>query len=228
METALYLPVKRFLEDLGFAAKGEIGGCDIVALRDGEPPLLIIGELKQSFTLELVLQGVDRAAACDEVWLAVRLSPSRRGRERDSRVRKLCRLLGFGLLGISASDDVEVLVAPVPWRPRRDPKLRSKLAAEHQRRRGDPAQGGSSKMPIMTAYRQRALLCAAALVSGPATTRALKAVAPDAPKILLQNVYGWFERVERGRYTLTEAGKAALERWPQAALAPEGEHRELS
>ena len=80
----------------------------------------------------------------------------------------------------------------------------------------------------MTAYRQRALLCAAALVSGPATTRALKAVAPDAPKILLQNVYGWFERVERGRYTLTEAGKAALERWPQAALAPEGEHRELS
>ena len=33
METALYLPVKRFLENLGFTAKGEIGGCDVVALK---------------------------------------------------------------------------------------------------------------------------------------------------------------------------------------------------
>jgi hypothetical protein len=36
---------------------------------------------------------------------------------------------------------------------------------------------------------------------------------PDAPKILLSNVYGWFVRVERGIYTLSEAGKAALVRW---------------
>jgi len=67
LETALYLPVKRFLEGLGFAVKGEIGGCDIVALKEGEPPLVVIGEMKLSFNLELVLQAVDRAAACDEV-----------------------------------------------------------------------------------------------------------------------------------------------------------------
>jgi hypothetical protein len=30
--------------------------------------------MKQSFTLELVLQAVDRTSACDEVWLAVRAS----------------------------------------------------------------------------------------------------------------------------------------------------------
>lgn len=34
-ETSLYAPVKRFLESLDFAVKGEIGGCDIVALREG-------------------------------------------------------------------------------------------------------------------------------------------------------------------------------------------------
>jgi hypothetical protein len=28
-------------------------------------------------------------------------------------------------------------------------------------------------------------------------------------------VYGWFERAERGIYVLTEAGQAALKRWPQ-------------
>ena len=46
METALYLPVKRFLENLGFAVKGEVGGCDLVALSDGDPPVVVIGELK--------------------------------------------------------------------------------------------------------------------------------------------------------------------------------------
>ena len=42
-----------------------------------------------------------------------------------------------------------------------------------------------------------------------AKPRELKAMAPDAPKILLHNVYGWFARVERGVYGLTEAGRAA-------------------
>jgi len=41
---------------------------------------------------------------------------------------------------------------------------------------------------------------------------------PDAGKILLQNVYGWFDRAERGVYGLTEAGRAALKRWPQHQL----------
>ena len=41
---------------------------------------------------------------------------------------------------------------------------------------------------------------------------------PDAPKILLRNVYGWFDRAERGIYVLTDAGHAALKRWPQQTL----------
>jgi hypothetical protein len=39
----------------GFEVKGEIHGCDIVARSPGEPPLIVIAELKLSFTLELVL-----------------------------------------------------------------------------------------------------------------------------------------------------------------------------
>ena len=57
METALYLPVKRFLEKLGFTVKGEVGGCDLVALSGDDPPIVVIGELKQSFNLELILQA---------------------------------------------------------------------------------------------------------------------------------------------------------------------------
>jgi len=114
-ETTLYGPVKRYLETLGLTVKGEGCGCDLVAIRGDEPPIVVIGELKLSFSLDLVLQAVDRTAACDEVWLAV--GPSGRKRLRDARVRKLCRSLGFGLLGVSSSGAVEVLVEPRTWKP---------------------------------------------------------------------------------------------------------------
>jgi hypothetical protein len=211
LETSLYSPVKRFLENLGFEVKGEVCGCDLVALRGENPVAVVIGELKLAFNLELVLQAVDRTAACDEVWLAVRASGGR-GRERDPRARKLCRLLGLGLLCVSASGAVEVLIEPAPWRPRRDNKRRSKIVSEHQRRQGDPSSGGSTRQPIMTAYRQQALACAEALSQAPARPRDLKGALPDAPKILLRNVYGWFVRVERGVYALSDDGRAALAR----------------
>jgi hypothetical protein len=228
METQLYLPVKRFLEARGFAVKGEICGCDLVAVPASgangagaeakpDPPLVVIGELKQTFTLELLLQGVDRLAAGDEIWLAVRASGAGgrkgRGRERDPRVRKCCRLLGFGLLAVFARGQVEVIVEPRPWKPRKVAWRRRRLVDEHRRRQGDPAAGGSTRQPIMTAYRQQALACAAVLAQAPARPRDLKGRIPDAPKILLRNVYGWFVRIERGVYALSEGGKAALVHW---------------
>lgn len=215
METSLYLPIKRFLEQRGFTVKGEIGGCDLVALSDDETPVVVIGELKLSFNLELVLQAVDRADASDEVWLAARASARGKGRESDARFRNLCRRLGFGMLAVLPDGEVTILVSPDAPMPRKDPRRRSRLVAEHRRRLGDPAVGGGSRVPVMTAYRQQALACAAALAAGPARPRDLRPNAPDAGKILLSNVYGWFARAERGVYALTPAGHEALARWPQ-------------
>ena len=216
METALYLPIKRFLEGLGFEAKGEVCGCDVVAIDRGSPAAVVVAELKQTFTLDLVLQAVDRLPICDDVWLAIRASRRGRGREGDARVKKLCRLLGFGLLSVSSQGRVDVLVEPAPWRPRRDARRRSRIVEEHRRRRGDPAAGGSTRQPIMTAYRQQALDCAAALLDAPRRPRDLKPDLPEAAKIMLRNVYGWFVRIDRGLYGLTDAGKAALARWRPA------------
>ncbi|MBN8941279.1 MAG: hypothetical protein J0H01_17365 [Rhizobiales bacterium] len=215
METSLYLPVKRFLETLGFVVKGEVAGCDLVAVKDGEPPVVVIGELKLTFNLELVLQGVDRAAVCDEVWLAARMSVRGKGRESDARFRNLCRRLGFGLLGVSEAGDVHVLANPEAPGLRKNAKRRSRIVEEHRKRQGDPAAGGSTRQPIMTAYRQQALCCAAALREGPLRPRDVKLLVPEAPKILQGNVYGWFSRPERGLYGLTDAGREALVRWPQ-------------
>ncbi len=212
-EVSLYPAVKRFLEAAGFDVKGEVKGCDIVAVRAGDQLTLTIVEMKLGFTLELLLQGTDRMRVADEVWLAV--PASRRGRDRDTRVHRLCRFIGFGLLAVNAARDrVEVLVEPAPYRPRPNVHRRARLLSEHARRRGDPSPGGASRQPVMTAYRQQALTCAALLRAGPRRPRDLRAEAPDAGSILRRNVYGWFERTGHGVYRLAAAGEAALRRWP--------------
>ncbi|QRY66042.1 hypothetical protein JVX98_02835 (plasmid) [Ensifer sp. PDNC004] len=214
METTLYQPIKSFLETRGYSVKGEIGGCDIVALSDDEPPLVVVCELKLSFNLELILQAVDRATAGDEVWVAARVSAKGKGRESDRRFRDLCRRLGFGMLAVADNGMVDVILTASAVMPRKNNRKRARLISEHRRRKGDPTAGGATRTPIMTAYRQQALACAAALQAGQQRPRDLRPVAPDAAKILLSNVYGWFDRVDRGIYALSEQGAEALRRWP--------------
>jgi len=132
-ETSLYPAVKRFLEAAGFQVKGEINGCDVVAVQPGEPFQLAIVEMKLGFNLDLLLQAMDRMRVADEVWLAV--PATRRGRDRDPRVHRLCRAMGFGLMAVNAARDrVEVLAEPGPYRPRPDQRRRARLLSEHARR----------------------------------------------------------------------------------------------
>ena len=86
LESDLYAPVKALLEGQGYSVKGEVRGCDVVAVRGGEPPLIV--ELKRAFGMALVLQGVRRLALSDAVYLAVGAWPKNL---RD--VKKLCRRL---------------------------------------------------------------------------------------------------------------------------------------
>lgn len=210
-ETDLYLPLKAFLEGAGYAVKGEVNDCDLVGVTDDDPPVIIVCEMKLSFNLELVMQGVKRAAFCDEVWLAARASKTGKGREQDARFRNLCRRLGFGLITVSVAGVVDVIVAPFAGTPRRDAKRRSRLLDEHRRRVGDPQKGGGRGKPIMTAYRQDCMLCATALLNGPQSPKQLKTLVTRAPSILRSNVYGWFVRESRGIYGLTELGRTAVE-----------------
>jgi hypothetical protein len=211
-EAALYQPVKCFLEARGYEVKGEIHGCDVVARRAGEPPIIV--ELKLRFTLGLVLQATDRLRVCERVYVAVPRPASRaRGIAPDSGpIRRLCRRLGLGLL-VVGRETVAVVEEPVPYRPRLSKKRGLRLVSEFERRAGDPNIGGRNRAPIVTAYRQDALRCARAIAeSGPmrlADLRGATGVASAAP-ILQRNVYGWFARLSRGTYALTDSGSAAL------------------
>ncbi len=206
LESDLYAPVKALLEGQGYSVKGEVGGCDVVAVRGKDPPVIV--ELKRAFGIGLVLQGINRLAISDTIYLAVGVWPKNM---RD--VKKLCRRLGFGLM-IVDKDRVDVLLDPAPWTPRKNKRRIGRLLGEHARRVGDPNLGGSStKVPLMTAYRQQALRCAGLLATnGPMKAAALRdaADAPKAAAILRADHYGWFERVDRGVYALTPKGREGL------------------
>lgn len=220
-EAALYRPVKAFLERQGYEVKGEVHGCDLVARRGDEAPVIV--ELKLRFSLPLLLQGIDRLALSERVYLAVP-RPARRSRGLNPEapaVRRLCRRLGLGLIMVGKRA-VTIVEEPVPYQPRLAKHRTIRLLGEFDRRLGDPNIGGRNRAPIVTAYRQDALRCAQALaVQGPMRLRDLRnatGVAGAAP-ILQRNVYGWFARIGRGTYGLTEGGMAALGQFAEALAA---------
>lgn len=207
-ETDLYAPVKAFLEGQGYEVKAEVEGVDIMALRDGDPDPVIV-ELKTGFTLALLHQGIDRQRLSDWVYLAV---PGTTGRKALARQVGLCRRLGLGLLTVRLKDGhVTPQCDPGPFTPRKVKPRQTRLLREFARREGDPNTGGSTRTRLVTAYRQDAIRVAAHLAEHGPSRGAEIAKATGVTKattMLRDDHYGWFERVARGVYALTQRGAA--------------------
>ncbi len=218
-ETELYLPVKSFLERLGYEVKSEVHGCDIVAFR-GESREPVIVELKKTFNLPLLFQGIDRLKLSDQVYLAVEQTRAKKGaqNQRWNDIRKLCRMLGLGLITVTFYKTkrpvVEVQCDPEPYVPRKLNRLTARLAHEFNERSGDYNVGGSTRRKLVTAYRERALECAHLIKThGPLSPRKLREMTGNTHVggILQKNVYRWFIRLQRGIYGLTPLGEQALQ-----------------
>ncbi len=212
-ETELYAPVKAFLETQGYEVKAEIGAADVVACRDdGADPVIV--ELKTSFALALFHQAIARQALSDAVYVAVPRGPGRRFLKALKENRALCRRLGLGLITVRLKDGhVEVHLDPAPYAPRQVKARKGRLLREFARREGDPNVGGSTRRGLVTAYRQDALRIASHLAEngpsrGAAVARATGVEA--ATRMMADDHYGWFERVERGIYGLTPNGARAI------------------
>ncbi|HOB34190.1 MAG: hypothetical protein GX090_04175 [Firmicutes bacterium] len=210
-ETELYQPVKNHLEKLGFLVRAEVRNCDLTATRGKE---LLIVELKTRFNLDLVLQGIDRQRICSNVFLAVP-RPDNMGTRRWRGIVRLCRALGLGLMTVSSRGLVDVVCDPVAQTPRRDSGAHKLLLREIAARSGDYNTGGSSGRPLVTAYREQALLVAQAVDAGLQRPRDIVAATgiARAPSILQKNYYRWFERAERGHYRLSDLGRQALKEY---------------
>ena len=213
-EADLYPPIKAYLQRQGYEVKGEVGAADVVALRGDDKPLII--ELKMGFSLTLFHQAIARLKVTDCVYVGV-LRPKGKKALKENLV--LCRRLGLGLMTVRSDGLVEVHADPGPYSPRKSPKRKDRLLREFQRLEGDPNSGGATRHGIVTGYRQDALKCAAYLATSGAEKGAIIAKATGVPKattIMRDNHYGWFEKVEKGVYDLTAAGRKGLADWGDA------------
>ena len=232
-EAELYAPLKAFFEQAGYHVKGEVRNCDLVGMKDGlDEPVIV--EMKKTFNLALLLQGLERLKMSPHVYLAVERSRSKKGavNQRWSDLRDLCRRLGLGLIHVTfyktKAPFVEVLCQPGEGSGsgRQSARRRERLLSEFRERSGDYNTGGVTRAKLITAYREKALRVAAAIsASSDASEAAAEAaiqsgVSPaairdvcgvgSAASILQRNYYGWFVRIARGRYLLTDAGRQAL------------------
>ncbi|WP_050527468.1 DUF2161 domain-containing phosphodiesterase [Pseudorhodobacter aquimaris] len=215
-EADLYAPLKAYLVQQGYDVKAEIGDCDIMARRGDEPPVVV--EMKLTFSLQLVMQGVARQGMFDHVYLAVPVSKGWKLRYRD--IITLCRRLSLGLLAVGPKG-IEAHLDPAPYAPRIKTKAAARLLREFDRRVGDPNEGGITGVKKMTAYRQDAIRCARHLQAGPCKAAVVAKVTgvTRAGDLMRRDHYGWFERVSLGIYSLTPKGHAALTEYA-GLLAP--------
>lgn len=220
-ETDLYDPIKQLLSSQGYVVKGEIGAADLVAIRGDEEPVIV--ELKTGFTLALFHQAIERQRLSEAVYIAApRGAGAVFARALKSNLT-LCRRLGLGLITVRLSDGlVEIHLDPAPYKPRAALERRRRLLREFARREGDPNRGGAAKRGggrgLVTAYRQDALRLARHLAqAGPSKASKVAAATgvATARRIMADDHYGWFERIETGIYALTPRGEAALDDYPE-------------
>ena len=209
LETDLYAPVKAYLEAQGYEVKSEVGAADVVAVRGEDPPVIV--ELKTTFSLTLFHQAIARLKVTDAVYVAVPRKPGKRWASALRDNVALARRLGLGVITVRPKDGhVEIHADPGPYAPRKSKARTQALLREFARRSGDPNTGGQTRQGLVTAYRQDALRIAQHLAAeGPSKGHeVVKATGVEqATRMMADNHYGWFERVARGFYALSEKGK---------------------
>ncbi|MGG1514485.1 DUF2161 family putative PD-(D/E)XK-type phosphodiesterase [Paenibacillus oryzisoli] len=226
-ETELYAPIKQFFEQRGYTVRGEVKHCDLVAVRGEDEPMVIV-ELKKSFNIPLLVQAIDRLKLSSEVYVAFELPNKGRAPHRLAweDVRRLCRMLGLGVLTVQfykrKQPTVDLVCEPTPYQLRPNKRATAKLMTEFRERSGDYNVGGSTKMKLMTAYREKSLHAAHLLKQhGPLSPKQLRSLTGNAhvASLLQQNYYRWFARQSRGIYAVTPLGEKALGEYAHVAQA---------
>ncbi|WP_071392890.1 DUF2161 domain-containing phosphodiesterase [Bacillus tuaregi] len=220
-EVDLYKPIQRYFVREEYEVYGEVNDCDIAAVKDDE---LVIVELKLTLSVDLLIQAAKRQKLTNQVYIAI---PRPKGRLNSKQWRDKCHLvkrLELGLILVSfqgKGTKAEVLFHPAPLSrqsKRQNKRKREALMKEMAGRSADYNIGGSSRTKIMTAYKENCIQIACYLNHlGALSPKALreKGTGEKTSSILTKNYYGWFDRVQRGIYVLSEKGKKEIEDFPE-------------
>ena len=213
-ETDLYPPIQRFFSELGYQVNAEVKNCDVAMTKNGE---LIIIELKKSFNITLLYQALDRQKLTTQVYAAVP-RPKRANTPEYHGMLQIAKKLEIGLITVALDSPVrhvEVLAFPPAalLKSLKKPDRRQSVLQEMSERRTDTNIGGSTRRKLMTAYREKSVQIACVLERhGDANKKELAAYGcdPKAYSIVYANHYGWFARVDKGRYGLSQTGQDML------------------
>ncbi|MBM7663485.1 hypothetical protein JOC85_004361 [Bacillus mesophilus] len=214
-EIDLYKPIQRYFVKEGYEVYGEVNDCDLAAVKEDE---LVVVELKLNLSVDLLVQATKRQRLTDSVYIAV---PKPKYKLRSKKWTDLCHLvrrLELGLIIVSFSGNrknVEVIFEPTPFERKksRNNRKRNRVLKEISGRSADYNIGGSSRTKIITAYKENCIQIACYLQRyGDLSPKALRELGTGnkTSSILTKNYYGWFERVQRGVYTISEKGKKEL------------------
>lgn len=225
LESDLYEPIRDFLTAQEYTVHSEVLDCDVSAVRDN---VLVVVELKRHLSVELLAQAVKRQKTADAVYVAIPKPKALKLTSKWKDTFYLLRRLGLGLLMVSFRKDiplVEVALEPGAYDGKssksKSKVKRARMMTEIAGRNGDYNIGGSTGRKLVTAYREKAIFIACCLDRrGPMTPKELRDIGTDPKKttaILYENYYGWFERVDRGLYALTEEGRQDLKLYPDLA-----------
>lgn len=219
-ESELFEPVKQYLEDNGYEVQAEVNGCDVTAISGDD---LIVIELKTAVNLRLLVQATQRQRLADSVYVAIPRPETGMRMKRWRQTVHLLRRLELGLIVVSLGakeTQIQVIHHPIPLERRKNRKNRRALLREISGRSGSYNSGGVSKQTIMTAYRESCIFIACCLERfGPSSPAALRAIGtgPKTQSILYNNHYGWFERIDKGVYSLHPTGQSALGEYEEIA-----------
>jgi len=221
LEKDLYRPIQRYFSREGFEVYGEVKDCDMVAVRGDE---IAIIELKLTLSVDLLIQAAKRQRITDKVFVAIPKPKYRLKSKRWADKCHLIRRLELGLIIVSPSGKglkAELIFHPTPFHSKKSQgKSKVKRAAilkEINGRSADFNIGGSTRTKIMTAYKENCIQIGCFLKEhGPLSPKSLRQMgAGDKTlSILTKNYYGWFERIKRGTYSLSDKGLKETMEYP--------------
>lgn len=208
-ETDLYQPILNLLLDHGYHIKAEINHIDIFGIKDNQT---IAVEMKNTISLKLIYQAVDRLQIADQVYIAVPEQAIKSHKQQMKYLNLLLKKLNIGLISVSGDKayilyERDQLIKP----PKRNVRQRKTLHEFNQRE--NHINIGGTKDKKVTAYKEKVIRIAHMLEkmkkSSPNQLKAYTGI-NQTSEILRNNFDGWFEKIDRGIYQLSDKGQKEI------------------
>lgn len=217
-EFELFEPVRRLFSEMGYSVNAEVKDCDVTAVKNGE---LIITELKRSLSVALLSQALDRQKTGADVYIAVP-KPKRYSPKTFRDTLYVIKKLELGLIFVNLLGEhsyAEIILEPQDFTPvKTNTRRRKKILEEIGGRTIDNNTGGVTGRKIATAFTEKCIHIACILENyGPLSPAEIKKYGgcENCGAILYRNTYGWFDKPQKGIYSLSRSGILGLNDYPE-------------